>query len=625
MKKISIRQIIKVLFSLVFILIYVSCGNFSGNGNGQNEEPLIPVEEVEYKGKLYNVSPNQEPSVDNAGPLKIAIASKNPFKGLLNEAFAREQADRDIMSLIGSNILGINENYEFTDGGAVGELELISGKHPKVIIKIKEGIKWSDGHPFTIDDVIFAYEVILHKDFNGNKDAYYGERALGNIVGADEYWEGKTKIVKGIKKKNARTVEISLKKIPAGIYNTVNPSILRFALPKHYLKDVPLKDMVNSEKIRKNIVTLGPYVPTEVIPGGGIVARANEHYMHGKPKIEKITIDVVLPKTAYDGMKNGLYDIAIGLGTRGQSLENRKWKNIYILGNMAPSFYDLVFNFGYWDNTKKENIMLPNSKMGDKRLRQALAYALDIEKRLNDTKAKRVYAYNYEPANTLIPPIVKRYHNNTIQGYKYNPEKAKSLLDEAGYKDINGDGIREDKNGQPFEIKMSYVENRDIFTDRPIDPKDLIIGHFVEMWRKVGIKTTLVAIPEKEYNDNVNSNNKEIDIFTSSFTLGISGDFNPHFFYGKGSSYNTSRYVSEEMEKLLENTVSERSQKDLGYKIQAYKEWQKYYMEELPTIPIYYYQEVILVNKRVKNFYIFSDMKRNSLYLTELTATQPYK
>ena len=48
-------------------------------------------------------------------------------------------------------------------------------------------------------------------------------------------------------------------------------------------------------------------------------------------------------------------------------------------------------------------------------------------------------------------------------------------------------------------------------------------------------------------------------------------------------------------------------------------------MEELPTLPISYTQDIVLVNKRVKNFYIFQDITRNSLYLTELTATQPYK
>lgn len=627
-KKESFRYIIKIIFIIVHSVIYFSCGNSGGTSGNGKEEPLIPVEEVEYKAKFYNVSPNKEVSIEGAGPLKIAIVNNEfSFSGVLNEAFATEKSDKEIMNLIGSTILEINENFEFTDGGIVNRLDVVTGKNPKVILGIRENIKWSDGSPFSIDDVIFTYETILHKDFNGNKSLFYGNRVLGNIIGAQEYWDGKTKNIKGIRKKDDRTVEISLKEIPAGIFNIVSPSILRFAIPKHYLKDIPVKDMFNSEKIRKNIVTLGPYVPTEIIPGKGIKARANEYYFHGRPKIENIEIETVPSLEAYEGMKNGLYDIAIGLETRGYSEKNDKWGNIYTLGNMQLGFSEMVFNLGYWDKGNKENVMDPNAKMGDKRLRQALAHALDIQARLDDSTAKRIYTEVNEKAVSPIPPIIKRYHNQNLKGYPYNPEKAEKLLDEAGYRDIDGDGIREDKNGQPFEIRISYSQSemKDLFTNEAINPEDTIRGYYIKMWKKIGIKATLVSIPEKDYVNKMYENIKGIDIFLSNYRINKAGGFNPVNFSSKKSSDNISRFVSEEMENLIRETVSERAQKDLGYKIQAYKKWQEYFMEEIPILPTYYSQDIILVNKRVKNFYIFIDNTRNSLYLTELTAEKPYK
>ena len=64
--------------------------------------------------------------------------------------------------------------------------------------------------------------------------------------------------------------------------------------------------------------------------------------------------------------------------------------------------------------------------------------------------------------------------------------------------------------------------------------------------------------------------------------------------------------------------------KDEMYKIQAYKKWQEYYMEQLPEIPLFYSYNIVIVNKRVKNFYIFDNGTLNTLYMTELTAQAPY-
>ena len=110
---------------------------------------------------------------------------------------------------------------------------------------------------------------------------------------------------------------------------------------------------------------------------------------------------------------------------------------------------------------------------------------LNIEKRIEDKKAKRVYEGNYEKATSIIPPVIKRYHNQNLQGYPYDPEMAKRLLDEAGYIDRNGDGrIREDKNGNPFTIKIGGVELKDSITGAAIPFENLMEGYIYDMWKK---------------------------------------------------------------------------------------------------------------------------------------------
>lgn len=78
--------------------------------------------------------------------------------------------------------------------------------------------------------------------------------------------------------------------------------------------------------------------------------------------------------------------------------------------------------------------------MGDVELRKAMGYALNIE------EVSEVY-YNglRERANSMIPPVFKSFFDDSLEGYTYDEAKAIEILDAAGYKDVDGDGMREDK------------------------------------------------------------------------------------------------------------------------------------------------------------------------------------
>ena len=102
------------------------------------------------------------------------------------------------------------------------------------------------------------------------------------------------------------------------------------------------------------------------------------------------------------------------------------------------------------------SVVDPNAKMSDIKLRQALAYGFDVEQMV-----KAFYHGLRERATTSIPPVFKKYYTKDIKGFPYNPEKAKQLLDEAGYKNVNGDGYREDKNGKPFEVRIASMAGGD--------------------------------------------------------------------------------------------------------------------------------------------------------------------
>ncbi|UZN00359.1 ABC transporter substrate-binding protein [Lysinibacillus sp. MHQ-1] len=69
---------------------------------------------------------------------------------------------------------------------------------------------------------------------------------------------------------------------------------------------------------------------------------------------------------------------------------------------------------------------------------------------------KKFYQGLRERGNSLIPPVFASYYDATLEGYNYDPEKAKELLDKAGFKDVDGDGIREDKDGKKILYSLSF-------------------------------------------------------------------------------------------------------------------------------------------------------------------------
>ena len=81
-----------------------------------------------------------------------------------------------------------------------------------------------------------------------------------------------------------------------------------------------------------------------------------------------------------------------------------------------------------------------------------MAYAID-----NDAVGAKFFQGLRRNATQLMIPAFKEFYDNSLKGYTLDVEKAKQLLDEAGYKDVNGDGIREDKNGQPFKINFASM------------------------------------------------------------------------------------------------------------------------------------------------------------------------
>jgi peptide/nickel transport system substrate-binding protein len=302
-------------------------------------------------------------------------------------------------------------------------------------------------------------------------------------------------------------------------------------------------------------------------------------------------VKVVPTSSISKAIQSGEYDIASHFSAT-KIEEVKDFDNISILGRKELSYSYLGFKLGKYDTDKGEVITdIEGSKMGDVKLRQAMGYALDVE------QVAEVY-YNglRERANSLIPPVFASFYDATLEGYKYDPEKAKALLDEAGYKDVNGDGIREDKNGKPLEIKFATMSGDDVAED--------ITQFYLQNWKDVGLNVTLTTGRTIEFNsfyDKVEADDPEIDIFMAAWRTGTNPS--PAGLYSKAAQYNFSRFSSDFLEKTLANIDSPEAF-DAKYRADQFREWQVYMAEQAPVIPTLYRYELVPVNKRVKNYNI---------------------
>lgn len=80
-------------------------------------------------------------------------------------------------------------------------------------------------------------------------------------------------------------------------------------------------------------------------------------------------------------------------------------------------------------------------------------------------------------------PAFKDFYDKDLKGYTYDLEKAKKLLDEAGFKDVNNDGIREDKNGQPLTIKFASMSGGAM--------AEPLAQYYIQQWKEIGLNVEL--------------------------------------------------------------------------------------------------------------------------------------
>ena len=541
------------------------------------------------------------------GTLKYAIVSASPINGLFIDELASDTTDSSVAGMIDESMFEYDDNRKLVNTGLASISFDVEGKTATVKINSQD-YKWSDGEKFTIDDYIFTYEGIGHKDYTGVR--YDGD--FKNIEGMDDYHKGKASTISGLEKLDDYTVKIHYKEMTPSM-QLAGGSVSSYVMPKHVFSKIPVAEWEQSDAVRgKSNVGLGAYKIESMVPGESVTFVPNDNYYKGRSNVDKVVMEVVSPDSIVSEMKAGKYDIASMPSAQYDSFKNLT--NVTFVSSLQSQYEYIGFKLGKWDKEQGKNIVDPNAKMSDVALRQAIAYAIDP-----DTAGKNLYNGLQHGTNSIIIPFFQDIYNKDQEGFDYNPEKAKKLLDDAGYKDVDGDGLRENKDGSKLKINFA-ARTRD-------DANESLIQQYLLWWKEVGLDVQLYTGRTLEVNnfyDKVEADDPEIDMFAAGWATGY--DPNPSGLFGEDAKFNMQRYTSAEGNALIEK-ISSNEAFDDAKNIQFYKEWQKYVHDQAFIFPTLTGESVTAVNKRVKYYdkKIGSNHDESSMIKLQLTAKEPVK
>ena len=598
---------LKKLISLFAgMMLLVSCGDVNG-GKADTAKQGVNLNEIEQK---YPVAYKNEGEVVPVDTLKVAVVSSSPYKGIFNGFLYSSGIDNEFMQYTMNGAFPTNPDFTLVlDSDETPIKVTVNPEEKTVTYKINPKFKWSNGDPVTTKDIVKTYEIVANQKYIESSSSSRFNKNRKKIVGIQEYNEGKADKISGLEVIDDSTMKIHLTEVTPSVYWGGN-FVSEFINAKQF-EGVPMDKIIESPALRKNPLSYGPYYIKDIVQGEKVIFEANPYYYRGEPKIKTIEMEILPPSQQVAAIKSGKYDIVFSPELNiFPEIENLD--NINILARKAMYFSYLGFHVGKWDAEKNEVITDPNSKMYDINLKRAMAYAID-----NDSIAKQFYHGLAMRAPSPIAPIFTQLRNPEVDGFKIDIEKAKKILDDAGYKDVDGDGIREGKDGKPFKINLAMMSGSEI--------QEPLSQYYIQQWKSIGLNVELVDGRLLDFNnfyDRLKADDPAIDCFFAAFGYGT--DPQQMSLFGKNSQFNKSRYTSETFEKALEAQISPEAL-DEAKRIEIYHNYDKVFMEELPVIPQLNKMEYIVVNKRVKEYdwKYDTDMKEFDWSKIEVTAKEP--
>jgi peptide/nickel transport system substrate-binding protein len=435
------------------------------------------------------------------------------------------------------------------DMNIIGDLAKFWEVSPNGLIitfHLRKGVKWHDGQPFTSADVLFTYQVTVDPK---TPTAYAGDfLKVKKAEVLDDY-----------------TFRVTYDKPFA-------PALISWGnaiLPRHLLFG---KDITKSPLSRHPVGT-GPYKFKEWLTGQKIVLVSNTDYYEGRPYIDGF-ITRIIPDTATMFLE--LRAQGLGMMDLTPLQYTRQTENNLFKENFQKYRY-LGFKYVYLGYNLK------NPLFTDKRVRQAISYAINKEEIISG-----VLLGLGKPATGPYKPGTWAYNGN-VKIYNFNPQKARQLLNDAGWKDNKGTGILE-KDGKPFVFE--------IVTNQGNDTRQKCAEIIQRQLKDVGITVKIRILEWSAFvSDFINKRRFDAVILGWSITMDPDAYDVWHSSKTAPEELNFMSYNNPKADEMLEKGRSTFSQ---SQRKKYYDRFQEIIAEDQPYTFLYVPEDLIIVSSRFR-------------------------
>ena len=558
------RDVLKLILTLSIIIFFA----FSGKSMGAERVAYSPTP-GKYGGQI-TLAAISDPRSFN--PILAKETSTTAITGHLFEGLVRING----ITLEPEPCLA--KSWEVTSGGLVWTFHL------------REGVEWSDGKPFTADDVVFTFNKLIY-----NEDIHASARDIFTI--ADKQLR--------VEKVDKLTVKFALPVKFAPFLRAMSQEIL----PRHRLEKAVAEGKFNwtwgLDTKPEEIIGTGAFVLDKYLPGERIILKKNPNYWRKDKKGQRLPY---VDKTVFLIVQN--QDVALlkfqekeldYYGMRGSDfplLKPREKADNFTVYDTGPAFGTnfLVFNQNRGANPNTGKPFVEQKKLGwftDRKFRQAVAYAIDREQIINIVMNGLGY-----PQYAAMSPSAGFFYNGKVKTYEYNPQKAKLMLKEAGFVDSDGDGYLEDEKGNAVEFSLyTNSGNTARLEIAEIIRKDL---------EKLGMKVHFMQL---EFNNLVAKLDATFD--WDAIIIGLTGGIEPHFGNSVWQSsghlhmwYPRQKSPATAWEAKID-TIFDLAVQELNPEKRKvlYDEWQSIVAEEVPFIYTVLPASIFAVRNKLGNLY----------------------
>ena len=279
------------------------------------------------------------------------------------------------------------------------------------IVHIDDAATWSDGTPVTADDVVYTALRLASPVIGNTAMMYY----VFEGVGDDGFVEEGAESIDGIQKVDDKTVQFTTKEeMPI---TTFENSYARYllTLPKHVIEQYSEEELSTADWFNHPDVVSGPFIVTDFDVDHYISYEANKDYWKGAPKIDKLNIKIVDGSQLYAGLQSGEIDITQQTMS---DIPQEDYESVEALDNVEVVYGSPVTN---------QSVFIETKNVPDVKVRQAMLYAIDRQQILEE-----LLNGHGEIVDGFLSSA-SPFYDDSLTPISYDPEKAKALLEEAGW------------------------------------------------------------------------------------------------------------------------------------------------------------------------------------------------